>query len=356
MLVRDIATFIRDSITMVPDAEIDNQEPVGWHFHQRRLSEEKLLILYRHMFTIMEAPLYICFARDRYLATLEQTELYGEQLTDHVLAFKETGSERVHYIAGNTITEKYLMDELPYWLAGQMAFMIELDNVKLKPERQIIKLPTLKPPDNLLSERYLVELQEDRLPMCKGRGVVTGAMRQCWDRDPGAAMRDPYVRPDLKSPPARHVAVDSMRLELGVPCKVSYHFTPLPPAVGASVQGGDSLLEVDLARMVAPPSFGTSATSVAPGSLLPYAYAQRYDVILAFPTDVEMIAPQPIAVENTFGAINITCEQRDPRTIHWHLDHALTNTWVDKSMQAMYLELMGTLSATAPFKVLVRKL
>ncbi len=356
-IVRDIVAFIRDSVAMVPDEEVDNNEPVGWHFRQRTLSEEKLLQLYRQMFSVMNIPMYVCFVRDRYLSSSKGPDIDPEDLAEYIFAFKDERNGGVHFLALNTLSNTYLVDEIPYWLTGQMALLMEYDELKKDPETRWIKLPEARASDNLLLERFRVEVKDGSLPICTAKGAVTGAMRQCWDADPSAHELSPYLRPDLRSPHLRHVSIDSVTVEQKAAVKLSYQATPLLPVIDTRSDGDLELLEVDLERMIAAPSFGTSGNTVLPNSLLPYPYVQRYDVIITFPTDVELMGTNaPLALDNTFGTLNMTCEQRDPRTIHWHLDHGLTNTWVDRSMQPLYLALVGPIADPATFKFVVKKL
>ena len=356
-LVSDIVRFFRDSITMVEDEEIDNQEPVGWHFKSRTLSEEKLFHLYRHFFKIMDVPLYMAFVRDRYLANVEANTLYGEDLTDHMLAFKNEQTGRFHFIALNNLRNKYLVDEIPYYLSGQTAMVIECDDEKLNLEKSTQKLPGLTPSDNLLSERFRIEIRTTGNPLCDGRGVVSGTLRQGWDASQSMSNVWPINRPELTPPQKRHIAVDSIEIELSLPPKLRYTVTPLPPAVEVTENENKHSWEVDLKRMIAPPTFGTTGIMVPPNSLLPYPYVQRYDVIITFPMDIELIKPiTPIALENTFGNVNRTCEQRDKRTIHWHLDHALVSVWVDRTMQPIYLDLLSAMVAPSTFTFVVRQL
>ncbi|MEZ4738646.1 MAG: DUF3857 domain-containing protein [Flavobacteriales bacterium] len=353
-IVRDVVAFLRDSIRMVPDEELDRNEPVGRHFAQRRMSTEMLLHLYKQMFSVLGTPMYICFARDRYLVAVSADTLHGEDLTDHVLAFKDEQSGAPHYLAINTLWNRYLVDEVPYWLAGQRAVMIEYSETKIKPEQRVIKLPGMLPSDNLLMERYRVEMQPAGLPRCQGRGVLTAALRQSWDADPMASTLDPWLRPDLRTPQQRHMAVDSVSVEQSIPSRSKYRFRPLPPAVSNSTT--EAGWHVDLERMISPPTFGTSERSVPANSLLPYPYVQRYDVIISFPVDVELVGDgSRVSKENVFGKVNVSCEQRDPRTIHWHMDHTLLNTWVDRDRLPIYLDLMQALSDPSSFGFSVKK-
>jgi hypothetical protein len=356
-VVKDIVAFVRDSITMVPEEELDTNEPIGRYFHDRIMSPAKLFHLYRQMFNALEMPFDICFVRDRYNTSPNTDEVRPEDLTDHLLAFKDERTGAYHYLAINTLYNRYLLDEIPYWMMGQKALMVEYDAMKHDPENHALTLPDPRPSDNLLVERFRVEIKEDGLPTCTGRGAVTGAMRQSWDADVAAGELLPFVRPDVRSPHQRHIAVDSVVVEQAVPTKLSYHPTPLPPALTARTDGGMEVWQVDLERMLAVPSFGTSGTVVMPNSLLPYPYVQRFDVIVTFPVDVELVpSPTPVGLTNTFGTLNRTCEQRDARTIHWHLDHALTNVWVDRTMQPIYLELVRPLATSSTFTFEVRKL
>ncbi len=356
-LVRDIVKFVNDSIKMVPDEEMEPATPIGCHFHDRKLSPEKTVVLYRQLMSILEIPLYVCFTRDRYEGEMSQDTAYAEDLDTYVLAFRDPGTTKLHFITPNDLTYRYLMDELPYWVLGQNAIMMELKNGNERhgmPEQ--IKLPSPRPQDNLLSERIMIEVSDpSQQNIGRGRGTMTGQIRMIQPSAQDQNILDRTHHGNMIYPPERHKALDSVITDT-TRSQTNYQFrVDLSPSDPLSWSRSGTV-EFDLRSLAAIPTFG-NMESIPDRSLLPYQHVSRTDIHMRFNEPVEFeTSMEEITIENMIGDLKISCTlNKDQNSIHWHLEHILKNTWIDTSTRSLYSELMASLDDPRNYTVRVRR-
>ncbi|MBK8226555.1 MAG: hypothetical protein IPM12_15230 [Flavobacteriales bacterium] len=338
-LVADIMGFLKDSIAVVPETELPPGTSVGVHFHNRVMSNEQIVVLYRQLFNILDVPLYACFTRDRYSGMFSDT-LYAEDVDAILLAFKAE-DERWHYVMPNSSKAAYLLDEVPYWLAGQPAFLVRISETERKdgaPERTV--LPIRRHRDNLQTEHVLVEFSDDlRTVQVTGRGTLSGMARMSMN----ATWLNWMPRPDLIAPHSKWnpLAFDSTAIWPST--KQVYRFGRALPASNMVAVGADGITTIDLIDMLYREGFGRDPRKGHPLALLPYPFTQRQDIMLSFPFDVELVPGAECSVSNTIGQVAATITQIGPRMIHWHLDLVIANTHLDVSLYKMYEALLEAL-------------
>ena len=357
-LIRDIVSFVNDSITMVPDEEMEPATPIGSHFHDRKLSPEKTVVLYRQLMSILELPLYVCFTRDRYEGEMAQDSAFSENLDTYILAFRDPATDKLHYIVPRDLTNNFLMDELPYWVLGQNAIMMQLKNGNERhglPE--YIKLPDQRPQDNLLSERIMIEMTDVSTKNSgRGRGIMSGQIRMIPPIIHDERVLDELDHGNMTYPPTRHSSCDSLKTD-ATTLQTTYQFkvelAPLDPNSWA--QTGE--VEYDLRPLAAIPTFGSSEELVPANSLLPYQHVSRLDIHLKFPGAVELDQPMDeVSIENPIGELQISCTSNQQlNTIHFHLEHILKNNWIDTSTRSAYTELMTSLADPQNYIVKIRR-
>ena len=356
-LVRDIVKFVNDSIKMVPDEEMEPATPIGCHFHDRTLSPEKTVVLYRQLMSILEIPLYVCFTRDRYEGEMSQDTAFAEDLDTYVLAFRDPGTTKLHFITPNDLTYRYLMDELPYWVLGQNALMMELKNGNERHGRpEQIKLPSPRPQDNLLSERIMIEVNDpSQNNIGRGRGTMTGQIRMIQPSVQDQHILDRTHHGNMMYPPERHLGLDSVITD-ATRSQTNYQFrVELSPSDPLSWSRSGTV-EYDLRMLAAIPTFGNMEI-IPDRSLLPYQHVSRTDIHMRFKEPVEFETPmEEITIENMIGDLKISCTlNHDQNSIHWHLEHILKNTWIDTSTRSLYSELMASLDDPRNYMVRVRR-
>lgn len=357
-LIRDIVAFVSDSITMVPDEEMEAATPIGSHFHDRVLSPEKTVVLYRQLMSILEIPLYVCFTRDRYEGAMIVDTLHAEYLETHLLAFRDPATKKLHYIMPRTLTENFLLAELPYWIAGQKALMMELTNGNEKyGEPEPIDLPNSRLQENLFSERMVIEIGDiSDQATGRGRGTMTGQVRMVPNADRIPRAFDPLVRGNMPYPPLRHKTIDSLVTDVAK-LKTTYQFNAALAPVDPGSWARNGEVEFDIASLVSLPTFGNSIDIVPINSLLPYPHVSRMDIHLRFTEPIGWASfGDEISIENAIGELRISCTlNKELNTVHWHLEQVLKNTWLDEVSHRSYSELMASINDPKNYRIKIRK-
>lgn len=346
-IVRDIVAFVHDSITIVDETAMPPATPIGAHFHSRRLSREKVVVLYRQMMSLLELPLYACSARDRYEAGPGDT-VRVEDMVTHLLAFKDPDSGGMHFITPNTVSERYLLDEIPYWLLGQQAFIAILRNGDQKhgvPE--LITLPIQKPTDNLLSEKIQLSFSSDPPgAVGEGRAMLTGQFRCTASRVEGDESRPNMTFPALRYPGVENIQNDASTL------RTTYTFNCTLPGHALKEQTDGWL--IDLSQLISLPTFA-SLKDTPVHSLLPYPNVIRLDIYVTFPENIEITSSKDVHLENSVGSLKVLSTiPTGSRTLHWHLEHVLNQIWLDSTAHRDYTELITAASAPEQFMISLR--
>jgi len=349
-IIQDIVRFVHDSLAMVDDEAMPAATPIGVHFHGRTISHQQLVVLYRQLFSVLRIPLHACYARDRYLADLSDT-LHAEHVTDMVLAFQGPAGDW-HYIAPNSTGARYLLDEIPYWLAGQEAivFRIGEGNANDGPFNRM-RLPKRRHTDNVISEQVLVELSGDmRSAKAVGRGVCIGMPRLAKNT---TTLTHGHPRIDLRHPATKWqpLAADSLVWHGGG--KEHYRFTKDLPAISMIDLHPDGSRTIDLSDLADRVIFGKDPSAGSPFSLLPYPHTQRQDIIIRFDDDVQLQPKTAKRVRNTVGEVLIEATQPAPRMILLHVEQTIVNTYLDPALYTMYDELLRALGDRANLAVVI---
>lgn len=341
VLVADILHFLKDSVRMLDDEELPPSTPVGVHFHNRTLSEEQFVVLLRQLFRVIDAPLHMCFTRDRYAGNFSDT-LFAEHVNSMLLAFQgDDGSW--HFISPNTTGASYLLDEVPYWLAGQQALLIRVgeDNRMDGAPRRII-LPTRRHTENQLSEQVLIEFTDDLgSAWATARGSSSGYVRMAMNQEIAPTG---YTWPNLPAPISKWNSLDHDSTGLWPNQRQVHRVKRAVPARSIVDDDVEGQLRIDLSDYVYRQVFGPDPNRGSPLALLPYGFVLRQDIIVSVPHEWELRPVPPRTVRNTIGEMEITATQAAPGTVHWNLNLALVNTHLDRTLYGMYEELLQALA------------
>ena len=135
--VREVVRFVADSIRIVPDSTLIQGEAIGTYFHQRRMSRQKVVALYRSLFTILDIPFMVGHARSRALPTHADTTFAWGEGTHELLGFTaEDGS--FHMIVPADGNGAWWMDEAPACIAGTPARFFRFDPALMRPTEELL--------------------------------------------------------------------------------------------------------------------------------------------------------------------------------------------------------------------------
>jgi hypothetical protein len=135
--VADVARFVADSVRIVPDSTLVQGEAIGTYFQRRRMSREKVVALYRSLFTILEVPFHVGQARSALLPLSDTAMFAWGEGTHELLGFTaEDGS--FHIIVPPDATGSWWMDEAPACIAGTPARFFRFAPGLLHPTEELV--------------------------------------------------------------------------------------------------------------------------------------------------------------------------------------------------------------------------
>lgn len=135
--VREVVRFVADSVRIVPDSTLIQGEAIGTYFHQRRMSRQKVIALYRSLFTILDIPFMVGHARSRALPSHADTTFAWGEGTHELLGFTaEDGS--FHIIVPADEHGAWWMNEAPACIAGTPARFFRFDPALMRPTEELL--------------------------------------------------------------------------------------------------------------------------------------------------------------------------------------------------------------------------
>lgn len=342
-LFKDVVTFVHDSIEMIADEELDVNRPIGEYFFNRRMTPERLVVLYRQLANLLEEPLYVGFTRGRYRTVMAPADLRAAHLDERFLAIKDPDSEGFLFITPNTRTQRYHFNEAPYWIAGQPALLMPFTEEGEKDKDPVsIVIPAPKPTDNSLAERIRLTYDpKARAYHGKGRSTAAGQLRVALDNSD--VLGDEPEHPTLNAIARRHPLVDSTRTTLDPVPRTTYHFIPTIQPVPSTSQNAP--VTTDLFPFLSLPTLEASRIPLTPGCLLPFPYHFRIDLHIDIPADHAMATTaRDTLLENATGTVHYTFAPSPAGGFDWHLEHWISELWMDEEHFAQYSALMDFLN------------
>jgi len=342
-LFNDIFTFVHDSITVIADKDLEENLPIGAYFHSRRMTSERIVVLYRQLANLLNEPLYVGFVRDRY-SNVMSPPIRGEYLNERFLAIKDPASEGFLYITPNTLTRRYHFNDLPYWICGQQAWLMPFTGEGALDKAPVeITLPSPKPVDNSLSER--IQLGYDpstRSFRGRGRANLTGQLRMAWDTKEGDGTESAH--PTLAKLSKRYPLWDSVRTTTTQIARTIIHYTPTIQPGDPDSQSTSGIERVDLFPFLQPPTWEQSGVPVTEGCMLPFPLHIRTDIHIDLPVGHTITGSIDTTMENEVGMVHYTFRRSPTGGYDWHLEHWIQELWLDGNNYPKYMDLMAALA------------
>lgn len=343
-IFKDVVTFVHDSIQMIPDDALEVNRPIGAYFHDRRMTPERLVVLYRQLANVLEEPLYVGFTRDRYRRVIPFDEIRAENLDERFLAIRDPNTDGFLFITPNTLTQRYHFNELPYWISGQPAWLMPFTEDSEKDKDPItMVLPSPKPTDNSLAER--IQLTYDRKTSSfrgKGRAVAVGQMRVAMETND--IMTDMPEHPTMQLLAGRYALKDSSRTTLNPEPRSMYYFTPTIQPLAIRGENSSGTVTTDLYPFLKLTTLEECGIPVTPGCMLPFPYQFRLDVHFDLPPDHSLLTTmRDTIMENSIGTVHYTFQRSPSGGCDWHLEHWISGLWLDEMNFDQYRDLMAFL-------------
>lgn len=349
-IFQDIVTFVHDSITMVSDQALDPNLPIGAYFRDRRMTPERLVVLYRQLANVLNERLYVGFVRDRYRRVVT-SDLRAEHLNERFLAIKDPSGEGYLYITPNTLTRKYHFNELPYWINGQDAWLMHFtEEGELNKPPEQTRLPAAKPSDNALTER--IQLNYDpvtRSFIGRGRASLAGQFRMAWDTNEDNSAKPDH--PTLSKIADRFPLADSVLTSVTPIPRTTIHFRPSIQPDNTSTSDHEVL---DLFPFIQPPTWEQSGVDVTVGCMLPFPMHVRMDIHIDLPSGFTLTNLVDTMVENRVGMAHLTLRPSPAGGYDRHFEHWIQELWLDEETFPDYKELMRFLGDRRLYTLSIR--
>ena len=352
--IAEVMRFLRDSVKVVPRADIDDELSVGQCFANRTISREKLVVLYRAMLNILEVPLIICRSRSRYEGRFGNSN--DNWSAQEFLAFQDEARRTLHFIHPNSTRQRFLLDELPVELNGGVVEALPYKDSGINGEPFTVPLPVQQSTTNFKQERVMLELSADgAISRSVLRGSLSGSLPSALDADT-AEEPHPARLQRLNAWIQRRFALNTLDRP-----QVVVIDTVLPQVwkyESTGYTGQPSRLPLDDSagyRFVAGPFVNWYPILDAPvdttecPKLLPFTYHRRTDLVLhadrPFQTD-DGLATLSKRVSNPLGEFSASFDRPDPMTLVIHLDLALFNDVIDTYSKPWVAELQAAIDET----------
>lgn len=349
--MNEVIRFLHDSVKVVPTSEIDVELSIGQCFAERRISRQKLVVLYRALLNILDVQLVICRSRSRYEGRFgDRNDNWSFQ---EFLAFEDEDKHTLHFIVPNTTHQRFLLDEFPVDLNGAIVEALPYKDSGINGQPFSIPLPTQAASRNFKQERIMLELAEEGIiSSAVLRGSIGGFLPSALEAD---TVQDALAgrTQRLNAWVQRRFALDGLDR-----AKLSVIDTVLPrvwkyESVGykgqpARLAPQDSSAYHFVARPFVNwyPILDAALDTMQCPKLLPFTFHRRTDLVLHTDRPIS-VAGIPSTfnrrVSNALGEFSASYEQPDPGTLVLHFDLALFNDVIDTYSKPWVEELQNAI-------------
>lgn len=143
-----VHNFIRDSITVQKLSADESNNPVGYHFHNRKFDNPNLIYAYSQLFERLNVNFYIGFTRSKYTGSNDPFYLTPKLVTDIFFAYEEQG--RIYFFFLKDRLNDYAIGEVPFQFQGCKAVLISKKDIKDR--MKVIQLPNSTSEENFKRE------------------------------------------------------------------------------------------------------------------------------------------------------------------------------------------------------------
>ncbi len=341
-LFRHFVAFVNDSVQIEEESVVNDERPIGAYFHDRHMSRQKLIALYRHLFLILEDDLYLCYTRSKYQGSIHRDTLYPRETTAMVLALKDRATGNMHWSIPKSVNASFYLDELPAEIQGQPAVLFRFgEDDKLDGELQQITLPEISATNNSIGEQISVSINagysradlriRGNLSGCIATACIHGDTTEIEQRGHPSSVGASNLVFHRYSPEV-HLNIDSVPF-----MKATYSVAEEIDMSRMVTRSVDTVC-VDISSILTASFYQTPLewSEYCP-ILLPFPYHERRDLFLQFPTSVQLFgaAMEPWEFSNVIGNIRVVSEKINDQTIALHYELVIRNTWVDGSLYPM---------------------
>ncbi len=349
--IAEVMRFLHDSVKVVPGPDINVELSIGQCFAERRISRQKLVVLYRALLNILDVQLIICRSRSRYEGRFgDWNDTWSAQ---EFLAFQDGTKRTLHFIYPNSTHQRFLLDELPAELNGGVVEAMPYQDSGINGEPFTIPLPTQAASANFKQERVMLELAEGgAISNAILRGSLGGFLPSALEADTVQEPR-PHRTQRLNAWIQRRFAIDALdRARLSVADTVlprvwkyeSAGYTGQPSRLAPDDSSGYRFVAGPFVRWC--PILDGPADPMECPKLLPFTFHRRTDLVLHADRPIS-VAATPSAfnrrVSNALGEFSASCEQPDPTTLVLHFDLALFNDVIDTYSKPWLEELQNAI-------------